>query len=96
VSIDRETGNLFERRTLSIANQSPMSMMNSTAQQLLNSFEQLPDLEKQQVATEILRRTLIQDIPELSDEALILNAEALFLSLDEFEADDEQQYSETR
>ncbi|BAU14096.1 hypothetical protein LEP3755_46410 [Leptolyngbya sp. NIES-3755] len=71
-------------------------MMNSAAQKLINSFEQLPDLEKQQVATEILRRTLIQDIPELLDEALILNAEALFLSLDEFEADDEQQYSETR
>ncbi|MBD1845072.1 hypothetical protein H6F89_17030 [Cyanobacteria bacterium FACHB-63] len=70
--------------------------MNSAAQQLLNSFEQLPDSEKQQVATEILRRTLIQDIPELSGEALILNAEALFLSLDESEAEDEQQYSETR
>ncbi|MGG6269403.1 MULTISPECIES: hypothetical protein [unclassified Leptolyngbya] len=71
-------------------------MMNNAAEQLLNAFEQLPDLEKQQVATEILRWTLIQEIPELSDEALILNAEALFLSLDEFEADDEQQYSETR
>ncbi|MGG6285809.1 hypothetical protein ACQ4M3_29875 [Leptolyngbya sp. AN03gr2] len=70
--------------------------MNNAAEQLLNAFEQLPDLEKQQVATEILRWTLIQEIPELSDEALILNAEALFLSLDEFEADDEQQYSETR
>jgi len=70
--------------------------MNIAAQQLLNSFEQLPDSEKQQVATEILRWTLIQAIPELSDEALILNAEALFLNLDEFEAEEEQQFSKAR
>lgn len=70
--------------------------MNSRSQQLLNAFEQLPEMEKQQVVAEILRRTITQDIPALSDEELIVNAEALFLSLDEFETEDEQQYSESR
>jgi hypothetical protein len=64
--------------------------MNTISQQFLNSFEQLPEAEKQQVAAEILRRTMIRDIPPLSDEELLLSAEALFLSLDEFEAEDEQ------
>lgn len=65
--------------------------MNSMSQQLLDSFEQLSESEKQQVAAEILRRTISLDIPSFSDEELILSAEALFLSLDEFEAENEQQ-----
>jgi len=70
--------------------------MNSGSQQLLDSFEQLPEVEKQQVAAEILRRTISLDIHPLSDEELILSAEALFLSLDESEAENEQQYSASR
>ena len=58
--------------------------MNST-QQLLDSFEQLSEAEKQQVAAEILRRTIRLEIPSFSDEELVLSAETLFLSLDEFE-----------
>ncbi len=69
--------------------------MNST-QQLLASFEQLSEIEKQQVAAEILRRTMSLDLPPLLDEELNLCAEAVFLSLDEFEAEDEQQYTESR
>ncbi|KAM3093381.1 hypothetical protein ACKFKG_19590 [Phormidesmis sp. 146-35] len=68
--------------------------MNNGLQQILDSFDQLPEVEKQQVAVEILRRTANSDIP-LSDEALVLNAEALFLSLDESENDHEQ-YSKPR
>ncbi|KAM3094504.1 hypothetical protein ACKFKF_27185 [Phormidesmis sp. 146-12] len=68
--------------------------MNNGLQQILDSFDQLPEVEKQQVAVEILRRTANLDTP-LSDEALILNAEALFLSLDESENDHEQ-YSKPR
>lgn len=60
--------------------------VNSVSQQLLSSFEQLPESEKQQVAAEILRRTLKSEQPSLSDEELILNAEAVFLSLDAEEA----------
>ncbi len=64
--------------------------MNSESQQLLNSFEQLSEVEKQQIAAEILRRNLVQDIPPLFDEKLLLSAEALLLTLDEVEAEDEQ------
>ncbi|MBW4690191.1 MAG: hypothetical protein KME27_00320 [Lyngbya sp. HA4199-MV5] len=70
-------------------------MATSTSQHLLDSFEQLSDAEKQQVAIEILRRTLSLDIPELSADELTLSAEAIFLSLDEEEAAYEQQ-SESR
>jgi hypothetical protein len=66
-----------------------------TSQQLLESFEQLPEAEKQQVAIEILRRTLSLEVPPLVEEELILSAEAIFLSLDEEEAEYEQQ-SESR
>lgn len=65
--------------------------MNTTSQQLLDSFEQLPEMEKQQVAAEILRRTISLDMPSLSDEELVSSAEVLFLDLDEGEADNEQQ-----
>jgi hypothetical protein len=68
--------------------------MNNGLQQILDSFDRLPEVEKQQVAVEILRRTANLDIP-LSDESLILNAEALFLSLDESENNHEQ-YSKPR
>jgi hypothetical protein len=61
--------------------------MNGVSQQLLDSFERLSDIEKQQVAVEILRRTLDVEVPSLSDEALALSAEAIFLNLDEYESE---------
>jgi len=61
--------------------------MNGISQQVLDSFERLPEVEKQQVAIEILRRTIIVEVPPLSEEALLLSAEALFLSLDEAESE---------
>jgi hypothetical protein len=64
--------------------------MNSSSQQLLSSFEQLPETEQQQIAIEILRRTLNVEMPSLEDEALTLSAEAIFLSLDDEEAEDER------
>lgn len=68
--------------------------MNGISQQLLDSFDRLPEDEKQQVAIEILRRTSLE-VPPLSEEELTLNAEAVFLSLDEAESEYEQQ-SESR
>jgi hypothetical protein len=59
--------------------------VNNKSQQLLESFDRLPEDEKQQIVAEILRRTLNTDIPSLTDEELTLSAEALFLSLDEWE-----------
>lgn len=70
-------------------------MATSLSQHLLDSFDQLSDAEKQQVAIEILRRTLSLDVSSLSADELTLSAEAIFLSLDEEEADYEQQ-SESR
>lgn len=65
--------------------------MNAKAQQLLTSFDRLAYAEQQAVALEILRRTADFDIPALSDEELIGQAEELFLKLDKAEAADAQE-----
>jgi len=62
--------------------------MSTSAQNLLESFDKLPDAEKQRVASEILRRTIEFDLPTLSDEELLSSAEELFLELDRREAED--------
>ena len=56
--------------------------MTSSVQQLLHSFDLLPEAEQQELAWEILRRTVNFDLLSLSDEDLVLNAEALFVELD--------------
>ena len=56
--------------------------MAEAVQHFLNIFELLPDEEKREVALEILKRTVHWDIPVLSEEELVLNAEELFLELD--------------
>ena len=64
--------------------------METPAQHLIATFDQLPDAEKQKVAAAILRRTLNLDLPPLSEEDLVLSAEDLFLELDRREAEDAQ------
>jgi hypothetical protein len=59
-----------------------------TTQQLLDAFDLLSAVEKQAVTCEILRRMRDVDFPPLSDEEMILSAEALFLELDSREATD--------
>ena len=56
--------------------------MASSVQQLLHSFDLLPEAEQRELAREILRRTVNFDLPSRSDEELVLSAEALFLDLD--------------
>lgn len=63
--------------------------MNTLAQEILKNFDDLPDTEQQVIAAEILKRVINFDVPPLTDEDLVLNAEELFLALDEQEADDE-------
>ena len=63
--------------------------MNTLAQQLLKNFDDLPETEQQAIAIEILKRAINFDVPPLTDEDLVLNAEELFLALDEQETDDE-------
>lgn len=64
--------------------------MTALAQELLNTFDALPDAEQIEIALAILRRLVNFDFPPLTDDDLALNAEALFLALDEQEADYEQ------
>jgi hypothetical protein len=59
--------------------------VNNLSQQLLESFDRLPEEEKQKVAAEILRRSINAAITSPTDEELTFSAEALFLSLDEWE-----------
>ena len=62
--------------------------MNITAQSILESFNQLPEPEKLEIATEIIKRVVMLDFPPLTDEALTEVADALFVEHDEMEAND--------
>jgi hypothetical protein len=62
--------------------------MSTSTRHLLETFDELTEAEKQEVAAEILRRTVNFDIPSFSDDELVLSAEELFLELDRREAED--------
>jgi hypothetical protein len=64
--------------------------MGTPAENVIATFDQLPDAEKQEVAAAILRRTLRIDFPPVSDDELVLSAEETFLELDRREAEDAQ------
>jgi hypothetical protein len=56
--------------------------MNTQTQDILSSFDALPEVAKYEVALEILRRTKELEFPPLTDDDLVANAEAVFLELD--------------
>ncbi|MEK7727867.1 MAG: DUF2442 domain-containing protein [candidate division KSB1 bacterium] len=56
--------------------------MPIAVQNVLRTYDALPELEKRELAFEILRRSQKFDFPPLSDEELVLQAEELFLELD--------------
>lgn len=58
-------------------------VMTALVQELLDTFDRLTDSERLDLVLEILKRTVYLDFPPLSDEDLVLNAEELFLELDE-------------
>lgn len=62
-----------------------VSSMTVLVQEILDSFDRLPDAERLEIAVEILRRLVNFDFPPLTDEDLALNAEELFLALDQAE-----------
>jgi hypothetical protein len=64
--------------------------MNVSAQNVINTFEQLPEAEQKTVITELLKRIVKSNSLPLSDEELVLNAEELFLELDKREKEDAQ------
>jgi hypothetical protein len=59
--------------------------MTAIVQKLLNTFDNLTYSERLDLLSEILRRTVYLDFDPLSDEELTLNAEDIFLALDEEE-----------
>ena len=62
--------------------------MNITVEKIIKTFDKLPLAEQKEVATEILRRTVMIQLPPMSDEELTLNAEEIFLELDRREDED--------
>ncbi len=63
--------------------------MTASAKSILESFDELPEPEKREVARAILRRTLHLGVPPLSDEDLVAQADELFRELDACEASNE-------
>jgi hypothetical protein len=53
---------------------------------ILHSFKLLPEDEKKELASEIMRRTAKFDLPPLTDEEFISCADKLFLELDRKES----------
>lgn len=56
--------------------------MTRAAQKVLDTFETLPEEDKKEIATEILRRTSAEDYGDFDDSALTLAADQVFLELD--------------
>ncbi len=62
--------------------------MSTATQNILDLFSQLPEMEKHEFASEIIRWTAKRDFPPLTDEALVQVADARFIELDKTEARD--------
>ena len=62
--------------------------MTTAVQAILRSFEKLADPDKRAFATEVMRRYLHLELPPLSDQDLVENAEELFSELDRREEGD--------
>ena len=60
--------------------------MTKSVEELLKSFEQLPAADKRELASEIIKRSLRLDLPELCDESLLAAADEIFLQLDKEES----------
>lgn len=60
--------------------------MSAAVQALVESFDALSEAERHEAVVEILRRSMPSGETEMSDEALVLAAEELFLELDAREA----------
>ena len=62
--------------------------MNATSQNILEAFNELPDIEKHALASEIVKQIAMLDFPPLTDEAFTEVADALFVAHDKSEAAD--------
>jgi hypothetical protein len=66
--------------------------MSTSPQDILRSFDVLPERDQRIVVTEILRRTSRWESAPLSDDDLTLAADVLFKSLDEREEQDAERH----
>ena len=64
--------------------------ISTTVEEFLQSFDLLSEIEKYQVAREILLRSLELKSAPVTDEELVLNAEQVFLELDGRESENGQ------
>jgi hypothetical protein len=62
--------------------------MTVQTQEILHSFDLLPDGDKRELVGEILRRSLTWDAPALSDEQLACVADEVFQQMDRGETGD--------
>ncbi|MDE0424957.1 MAG: hypothetical protein OXN25_08830 [Candidatus Poribacteria bacterium] len=62
--------------------------MQASLENILEAFNQLPEIEKHTIASEIIKQVTSLDIPPLTDEALTEIADALFVEHDKMEAAD--------
>ena len=60
--------------------------MHATSQNILKTFNQLPEIEKHAIASEIIKQIALLDFPPLTDEAFTEIADALFVEHDKTEA----------
>ena len=67
--------------------------MPTTSQNILEAFNQLPEIEKHALASEIIKQVVLLDIPPLTDEAFTEIADALFVEHDKMEAEDAETQS---
>ncbi|MDE0556670.1 MAG: hypothetical protein OXI24_20855 [Candidatus Poribacteria bacterium] len=62
--------------------------MQASLENILEAFNQLPEIEKHTIASEIIKQVALLDISPLTDEALTEIADALFVEHDKMEAAD--------
>ena len=66
--------------------------MHATPQNILEAFNQLPEIEKHAIASEIMKQVVQLNIPPLTDEALTEIADALFVEHDKTEVNAVRQW----
>ncbi|MCU0292426.1 MAG: hypothetical protein MUF10_10640 [Thermoanaerobaculaceae bacterium] len=79
---------VFADEKLRTDNEMGVVAMSAVLQELLRAFQGLPEAEKHQLASAILRWEASADHPPVNDDELVAGAEAIFLALDRDEGSD--------
>ncbi len=62
--------------------------MHNTSESILEAFNQLPELEKHAIGSEIIKQVALLDFPPVSEDELTEIADMVFLMHDEAEKKD--------